>query len=248
MANLNDLVKTLKQSVNTDIPLAQIPKLLSLADSVDTKNIRSYVFSPSFYATESTDARPRLHHPAQRRPDPQGGQGGVLDAAGPARAPRAAGRRGRARLGAERVRDVRGCRRTRRTSSPTTGSTRPRRTSSPSTASTTKIVVYNGAETEMPETIKYLEDLFNVKVTTATDPKTTVDIDDHAGSQRPEPLDRPRRLTRPRSDLSDRDRQVASRPQSDREPRAATGWPRHPRSPDRRGTSRSRRRPAASSS
>ena len=40
----------------------------------------------------------------------------------------------------------------------------------------TKIVVYNGAESEMPETIKYLEDLFNVKVTTATDPKVTVDM------------------------------------------------------------------------
>ena len=57
---------TLKQSVKTDIPPGELPKLLALAESVDTKNIRSYVFSPPFYATESL-TRPRLHHHAQHR-------------------------------------------------------------------------------------------------------------------------------------------------------------------------------------
>ena len=56
MANFDSLAATLKQSVNTDIPLSQMPKLLSLADSVDTKNIRSFVFSPPFYGSDGTEA------------------------------------------------------------------------------------------------------------------------------------------------------------------------------------------------
>ena len=55
------------------------------------------------------------------------------------------------------------------------GLRRPRRLGAeparPTQPATTKIVVYNGAEAELPETIKYLENLFNVKVTTATDPR-----------------------------------------------------------------------------
>ena len=41
---------------------------------------------------------------------------------------------------------------------------------------TTTVVVYNGAETTMPDTIAYLEDVLGVKVTLATDPKVTVDM------------------------------------------------------------------------
>ena len=59
----------------------------------------------------------------------------------------------------------------------------------------TKIVVYNGAEAEMPETIAYLEDLFKTKVTTATDPKVTVDMIITLGRDAPNLDDRPGRLT-----------------------------------------------------
>ena len=40
----------------------------------------------------------------------------------------------------------------------------------------TTIVVYNGAESEVPETIAYLEKTFGVTVTTATDPAIRTDI------------------------------------------------------------------------
>ena len=50
--------------------------------------------------------------------------------------------------------------------------------------SKTKIVVYNGAEADLPETIKYLERRFETTVTTATDPERGVDIVDHAGQGR----------------------------------------------------------------
>src|SRR6478752_5789602 len=52
VANLPALVSALKDSVKTDIKTKDLPKLLSLAESVDTKNIRSFVFSPSYFATE----------------------------------------------------------------------------------------------------------------------------------------------------------------------------------------------------
>ena len=41
-----------KSTVKTDIPVDQLAPLLGLASEVDTKNIRSYVFTPPFYQKE----------------------------------------------------------------------------------------------------------------------------------------------------------------------------------------------------
>jgi hypothetical protein len=46
------LISALKQTVHTDIPISQLPNMLELAGSVDTTNIRSYVFSPPLYGQE----------------------------------------------------------------------------------------------------------------------------------------------------------------------------------------------------
>jgi hypothetical protein len=40
----------------------------------------------------------------------------------------------------------------------------------------TRIVVYNGAQTRLPSTIKLLEQLFGVKATMATDKTVRVDV------------------------------------------------------------------------
>ena len=50
----------------------------------------------------------------------------------------------------------------------------------------TVITVYNGAETAMPATIAYLEDLFGVKVKTATDSTIRTDIIIVIGNDTPE--------------------------------------------------------------
>ena len=102
IANLPDLVGALKESVKTDIKTKDLPKLLALAESVDTKNIRSFVFSPSYYATEFPNSdrgyiitpnvarirqrrRPGVQgHPAAPRP-PRAARGGGRDAVGPQR-------------------------------------------------------------------------------------------------------------------------------------------------------------------
>ena len=52
LANLPELVNDLKDSIKTDVKTKDLPKLLALADGVSTKDIRSFVFSPRFYATE----------------------------------------------------------------------------------------------------------------------------------------------------------------------------------------------------
>ncbi|HEY6570315.1 MAG TPA: LCP family protein [Candidatus Limnocylindrales bacterium] len=175
MTNLTDLVKTLKQSVNTDIPVAEVPKLLSLADSVDTKNIRSYVFAPSFYATEATEAvRGYIIEPNIVR---------IRKAVKEAFSTPAELLALRERLGAEAARvwvlNASGrpglsARSADRLAYDGMDASAPNQR--PNTLANTKIVVYNGAETTMPETIAYLEDLFNTTVTTAVDPKVTVDM------------------------------------------------------------------------
>ena len=52
LPRLPELVDALKSAVRTDIPLDQIDELLGLATTVDTANIRSYVFAPPLYQKE----------------------------------------------------------------------------------------------------------------------------------------------------------------------------------------------------
>jgi LCP family protein required for cell wall assembly len=46
------LISSLRDTVHTDIPISSLPSLLALAGSVDTTNIRSYVFAPPLYEAE----------------------------------------------------------------------------------------------------------------------------------------------------------------------------------------------------
>jgi hypothetical protein len=169
-------VKTLGESVKTDIPVSAMPKLLALAESVDTKNIRSYVFSPPFYATEYANSpRGYIITPNVVR---------IRKAVKEAFSVKPAVLAQRERLGAE------GARIWVQNASGRSGlstdvaeylayfgadASAPN-TKKPPTAATTKIVVYNGAEATMPETLKYLESRFGVTATAATDPTVPVDI------------------------------------------------------------------------
>jgi LCP family protein required for cell wall assembly len=55
IANIEELVTALKSAVKTDIPVAELPKLLGLAERVDLTDVRSYVFAPSFYGREGIE-------------------------------------------------------------------------------------------------------------------------------------------------------------------------------------------------
>ena len=137
----------------------------------------------------------RLHHHAQRRPDPQGGQGGVLGeprAARPARAPR---RRGRGRLGPTTRPGATGLATGPPSTSPTTGS-RHRRPTSASRASSPRRGSWSttAPRRTMPETIKYLEDLYGATVVPGHGPERDRGLHRHAGQGRARQGGRGRRL------------------------------------------------------
>jgi LCP family protein required for cell wall assembly len=174
---LPQLIDALKQTVRTDIPISQLDELLGLASSVDTTNIRSYVFSPPLYSTD-TCADPRgcvvlpkvdririavrnafkgspADEARRQKLASEGAQIWVLNGTGESsRGARIAGY-----LEAQGL-----------------AASAPRQRPPGSVPASTKIVVYNGAETGLTDTIAYLEQRFHVQVKTANDPAVRADI------------------------------------------------------------------------
>jgi LCP family protein required for cell wall assembly len=184
LANLDQLVQDMKGAVKTDIPISLMPKLLSLADSIDLKNIRSYVFAPNYYASQGYNSsgqyvvEPNVSRIRKAVKQAFSTSPELLDL--------------RDRLSAEEARvwvlngSGRGGLNTNTAeymSYDGLDASAPRKNAA--RQATTTIVAYNGAETAMPATIKYLEDLFKVKVTTASDPTVPVDIVVTLGSDAP---------------------------------------------------------------
>jgi LCP family protein required for cell wall assembly len=170
------LVDALKATVRTDIPQGELAKLAGLAGSVDTRNIRSFVFTPPRYATEhlQSDRGYIIVANAERIRDAVAGafsSDPQLEEQREAFAEEAAtiwvlngsGQQGQASDVAGYLNYF--------------GLTASAPVQRPDVRpSTTSIVVYNGAESEMTETISYLESLFGVTATTRDDPTARVDI------------------------------------------------------------------------
>lgn len=171
---LPELVEALKGSVKTDIPLDQIDELLGLAADIDTENIRSYVFAPPLYQREV-----RTGYWTEPYVDK------IRDAVDAAFTTDPADEARRQRLADEgaTVWVLNG------TDEPTRGTrlagylehqgmtaSAPREAPEGPVPADTRIVVYNGAEATMTSTIAYLEERFDVTVTTATDPAIRADI------------------------------------------------------------------------
>jgi LCP family protein required for cell wall assembly len=171
-----ELVEAVKATVRTDIPQTELAKLAGLAGSVDTRNIRSFVFTPPRYATDYPQSdrgyiiipdpsRIRDAVAAAFATDPQledqrqafaeeDAQIWVLNGSGKqGQASDIAGYLGYYGLSA---------------SAPVQ---RP-----DVVPPATSIVVYNGAESELTQTIAYLEQLFGVTATYDDDPAARVDI------------------------------------------------------------------------
>ena len=174
---LPQLIDALSSAVSTDIPANQLAPLLGLASQIDTKNIRSYVFAPPLYGTETGPNAPvyfinpnvpkiRAAVQSAFTADPadealrqtlaQEGAGvwvlnGTTD---PGRGTRVAA-----------YLDYHGL-----------AASAPRQRPAGAVPPNTTIVVYNGAETKLPNTIAYLQTVFGVTVTTATDPAIRTDI------------------------------------------------------------------------
>jgi LCP family protein required for cell wall assembly len=57
--NIEPLAAAIGQSVRTDIPRELVPQLLGLADRIETRSIRSVIFTPPFYQAECLSCPPR---------------------------------------------------------------------------------------------------------------------------------------------------------------------------------------------
>lgn len=171
-----ELFAALKATVRTDIPQADMATLAGLAGSVDTKNIRSYVFSFPRYGTQTGPNAPvykyipnvsRIRAAVANafKTDPQ-----LEDT--------------RAALGDENgsIWVLNGTSQTGEASTLAGYLEYYGLTASAPTAkadrglSATRIVVYNGAESRLPETIAFLESKFKVQVQLKQDPAVSVDV------------------------------------------------------------------------
>jgi LCP family protein required for cell wall assembly len=172
-----ELFAAFKATVKTDVPQASMAKLAGLAGSIDTKNIRSYVFSFPRYGTQTGPSAPvykylpnvskiRAAVANAFKTDPQ-----LEDT--------------RAALGDEEgaIWVLNGTSQTGQASTLASyleyyGLTASAPTTKPDTSglSATRIVVYNGAEARLPETIAFLESKFKVKVQLKQDKAVSVDV------------------------------------------------------------------------
>jgi LCP family protein required for cell wall assembly len=174
---LPDLVAALKTAVRTDIPVDQLGQLLGLASQVDTANIRSYVFAPPLYSSDTcADSRGCVVIPNINRIKQAVKNAFSADPRDEAQRQSLAGEgahvwvqngtsaTNKAALLAGYL-EYHGL-----------AASAPRGRPKGSVPAKTVITVYNGAEEKIPGTISYLEKLFDVKSVTKTDATVPVDV------------------------------------------------------------------------
>jgi LCP family protein required for cell wall assembly len=170
-----ELVAAFKQTVKTDIPQAELAKLAGLAGSVDSKNIRSYVFSYPRYGTQilapiykflPNVGKIRAAVASAFKVDPQleATRAALGDENGSIWVLNGGGASGQATSLAAYLEYY--------------GLTASAPNAKPDVTglSNTRIVVYNGAEARLTETIDFLESTFKTKVVLKTDPTIGADI------------------------------------------------------------------------
>ncbi len=182
-----ELVTALESSVRTDIPVDLLDELLGLADSVDTRDIRSFVFNRPIYQDEvisgprgyilvpKVDLIRRAVRDAFKESDTteeerqaiaeEAGTVWVLNGTGEAR-------RGTRIAGYLEYHGA--------------AASAPRQRPEGAVPRQTRIVVYNGAESRLPATIAFLERVFEVEVTTEQDPAVRADITVTIGQNTPD--------------------------------------------------------------
>lgn len=183
---LEALVAAFKQTVKTDIPPDLFPRLVGLGQAIDLSNMRSLVFTPPVYQVECLSCyslTPKVEvirravrnaftldqalESSRAKVAEEGARVWVLNGSG---------RQGQATDVAAYL-AYRGL----DAEVPATNGGRADRL----TYTRTVVTVYNGAEAELGETIRVLEDVFGVEVVTGSDPKVRVDVIVITGSRTP---------------------------------------------------------------
>jgi LCP family protein required for cell wall assembly len=170
------LIDALKSTVQTDIPQSELAKLAGLASTVDTKNIRSYVFSYPRYGTQT----PPGVSPYAYLPDPNKIRVAVANAF--KIDPKLEDTRNALSQENASIWVLNGSRRDGEGTDVAAyleyyGLTASAPKQAPANPpADTRIVVYNGAEANLPGTIAFLESTFKTKVVLASDPAARADI------------------------------------------------------------------------
>jgi hypothetical protein len=177
----------MSQAVRTDLPRDLLPQLLGLADSVNTKTIRSYVFAPPRYGREGSRSglgfviepyvqriRTAVRDAFVIDPGLEASREALADEAAKVWVLNSGGSTGQASRIAAYL-EYQGL----TVSAP---ATRP----SESAGNGTRIVVYNAAEARLPATVKLLQQVFNTTIVPVTDPTATVDVVITVGRSTPE--------------------------------------------------------------
>jgi LCP family protein required for cell wall assembly len=179
------LLAAFKQTVKTDIPQSALAQLAGLGSSVDTKDIRSYVFSLPRYGTQTPPGAPvykyfpnvaliRAAVANAFKVDPalEDERNALADEQGAIWVLNGGNQNGLANQLALYL-EYYGLTASAPNGKGTAG------------LSATRIVVYNGAETKLPQTIAFLEQKFKVKVLLKNDPAVSVDIIITTGASTP---------------------------------------------------------------
>jgi LCP family protein required for cell wall assembly len=171
------LVDAFKATVRTDIPQSELAKLAGLADSIDTRNIRSLVFTPPRYATERLHGDPRgyviIPNVAKIRQ-------AVDDAF--STSPQVQDQRDALAQEAASIWVLNGTTRQHQASDIAAyleynGLAASAPVQKPDVIpKSTSIVVYNGRETQLQSTVAFLEKVFGTKAVLKDDPAARVDI------------------------------------------------------------------------
>jgi LCP family protein required for cell wall assembly len=178
LRNVNPLAEAIGQSLRTDIPRELVPRLLGLAEKVDTRSIRSVIFTPPYYQDECYDCPPRgyIIQPRVARIRATVDEAFKVDP-GFAEARDALAEEGAALWvlnGSGRTGEA--ARLSEYLSYLGMAASAPNQKPDTSGLSATTIRVYNGAEDRFPLTIAALRTVFGVEPTLVTDPAIRVDF------------------------------------------------------------------------
>jgi hypothetical protein len=169
---LPSLVTALKKTVKTDIPVAQLAPLLGLASEVDTKNIRSYVFTPPLYQKEHLSSpRGYIIVPNVGKIRAAVKQAFTADPADEAERQKLAQEGAVVWVLNGTSDNARGTRVAGYLDYHGLAASAPRQKPAGAVPATTTIVAYNGAAARLPDTIAYLEKVFGSR-SLADDPAT----------------------------------------------------------------------------
>lgn len=174
--HLGTLVDALKSAVHTDIPVDQLPRLVDLAQRVDTSRLRSYVFAPPIYGSEGYPGGIYELTPNIPRIKQAVAQAFQVDPAVEAEREKVAaenasvwvlngsGFQGQASTIAAYL-EAQGV-----------NASAPNQRPDTQRLTATRIQVFNGAEDRIPETLKLLTSAFGVQPVTVTNPSVRVDV------------------------------------------------------------------------